>query len=45
VPVYDKEKEEDLTDASKEVLKLWGGTKSTRYCGHFWPIVQAPDGR
>jgi hypothetical protein len=16
----------------------WGGTKSTRYCGHFWPI-------
>jgi hypothetical protein len=23
----------------------WGGTKSTRYCGHFWPIVQAPDGR
>jgi hypothetical protein len=24
---------------------LWGGTKSTRYCGHFWPIVQAPDDR
>jgi hypothetical protein len=22
-----------------------GGTKSTRYCGHFWPIVQAPDDR
>jgi hypothetical protein len=21
------------------------GTKSTRYCGHFWPIVQAPDDR
>jgi hypothetical protein len=26
-------------------LFLWGGTKSTRYCGHFWPIVQAPDDR
>jgi hypothetical protein len=24
---------------------LWGGTKSTRYCGHFWPIVQTPDDR
>jgi hypothetical protein len=24
---------------------LWGGTKSTRYCSHFWPIVQAPDDR
>jgi hypothetical protein len=24
---------------------LWGGTKSTRYCGHFWPIVQSPDDR
>jgi hypothetical protein len=23
----------------------WGGTKSTRYCGHFWPLVQAPDDR
>jgi hypothetical protein len=23
----------------------WGGTKSTGYCGHFWPIVQAPDDR
>jgi hypothetical protein len=21
------------------------GTKSSRYCGHFWPIVQAPDDR
>jgi hypothetical protein len=21
----------------------WSGTKSTGYCGHFWPIVQAPD--
>jgi hypothetical protein len=21
------------------------GTKSTRYCGHFWPIVLAPDDR
>jgi hypothetical protein len=19
---------------------LWGGTYVTRYCGHFWPIVQ-----
>jgi hypothetical protein len=24
---------------------LWGGTKSTWYCGHFWPIVPAPDDR
>jgi hypothetical protein len=24
---------------------LWGWTKCTRYCGHFWPIVQAPDDR
>jgi hypothetical protein len=24
-------------------LLLFGWTKSTRYCGHFWPIVQAPD--
>jgi hypothetical protein len=24
---------------------LWGGTRSTRYCGHFWPILQAPDDR
>jgi hypothetical protein len=23
----------------------WGGTTSTWYCGHFWPIVQAPDDR
>jgi hypothetical protein len=23
----------------------WGGTKSTRYWGHFWPVVQAPDDR
>jgi hypothetical protein len=23
----------------------WGGTKSTRYWGHFWPIVQTPDDR
>jgi hypothetical protein len=23
----------------------WGGTKSTWYCGHFWPIVPAPDDR
>jgi hypothetical protein len=23
----------------------WGGTKSARYCGNFWPIVQAPDER
>jgi hypothetical protein len=21
------------------------GWDSTRYCGHFWPIVQAPDDR
>jgi hypothetical protein len=27
------------------ILFLWGVTKSTRYCGHFWPIVQAPDNR
>jgi hypothetical protein len=29
----------------KFYLFLWGGTKSTRYCGHFWSIVQAPDDR
>jgi hypothetical protein len=23
----------------------WGGTKSTRYCGHFWSVVPAPDDR
>jgi hypothetical protein len=23
----------------------WSGTKPTRYCGQFWPIVQAPDDR
>jgi hypothetical protein len=27
------------------VFFWWGGTKSTRYCGHFWPTVQAPDDR
>jgi hypothetical protein len=27
------------------LLVGWGGTKSTRYCGHFWHIVQAPDDR
>jgi hypothetical protein len=27
------------------VFYSWSGTKSTRYCGHFWPIVQAPDDR
>jgi hypothetical protein len=26
-------------------LFLWGGTKSTRYCDHFWHIVQTPDDR
>jgi hypothetical protein len=29
----------------KSYFFLWGGTKSTRYCGHFWPIVQTPDDR
>jgi hypothetical protein len=24
---------------------LWGGTKSTKYCGHFLPVVHAPDNR
>jgi hypothetical protein len=27
------------------VFFLWGVTKSTRYCGHFWLIVPAPDDR
>jgi hypothetical protein len=27
------------------LLYSCGGTKSTKYCGHFWPIVQAPDHR
>jgi hypothetical protein len=27
------------------IFFLWGGTKSTRYCDHFWPILQAPDDR
>jgi hypothetical protein len=24
---------------------LWGETESTWYCGHYWPIVPAPDDR
>jgi hypothetical protein len=31
-----------LTEFSFTVLRFfsWGGTYVTRYCGHFWPIVQ-----
>jgi hypothetical protein len=35
-----------IADVSEEpttyifIYYWWGGTKSTRYCGHFWPIVQ-----
>jgi hypothetical protein len=28
------------TQVSSPVFFLWGGTYVTRYCGHFWPIVQ-----
>jgi hypothetical protein len=26
------------SDDADATGNLWGGTKSTRYCGHFWPI-------
>jgi hypothetical protein len=36
---------ETLVTTYKTTIISGGGTKSTRYCGHFWPIVQAPDDR
>jgi hypothetical protein len=35
----------DSSSLSLYSFFLWGGTESTRYCGHFWPIVKAPDDR
>jgi hypothetical protein len=39
--------ESSFTYVDQEISSFfwWGGTKSTRYCGHFWPIVQALDDR
>jgi hypothetical protein len=39
----DKIQWRDKHIAERRRVFLWGGTKPTRYCGHFWHIVQAPD--
>jgi hypothetical protein len=34
-----------LGSGRSALLFWWGETESTSYCGHYWPIVPAPDHR